>query len=121
MAREIAVMFSAIFDDDESTVEFGMPKTFFDVTGANYIKHKQNVGATEEALVLGDVTVGGWLVARNNHATAVISIRQATSAADFADLGPGEGCVIPISTDMTAPFVISTVAGAELEYLLVDA
>jgi hypothetical protein len=121
MARELAMMFSVIFDDDESQIEFYMPKTFFDVTGSNFLKHKQNIGTSEEAIVKGDTSIGGLLVARNNHATAVISIRPVAAGGNMISLAPGKGCILPLSIACTDPYAISTVADAELEYLWIDA
>ncbi len=120
MAREVSVACSLVFDRPPHYVPFSFPLAYFDVAGKNYIHNTQNIGATEEALLLGDATVGGWFMAVNRHATAVISLRQATSASDMVDLKPGEPCLFRLSADATAPFAISTVAGAELEYVLVD-
>jgi len=89
------------------------------VTGTTSLHNVQKVGTVEEALLLGDAGVGGYFCGVNRHATAVIEIRSGTGATDLVEIQPGELALFRISGDATAPYVISTVNNAELEYLLV--
>ena len=120
MARELSLAFTMALDDDESYMPFVFFKKLIDVAGNNFLHNKQDIGATEEALVRGDVTQGGYFAARNNHATGVISLRNTTGACNCISLKPGDGCVFRVSADVASLYAISSVAGAELEYLIVD-
>lgn len=119
MADELKIGASLVFDDGDSYVVFGKSGLLIDVAGTNYLHHRQSVGDSEEALVVGDVVVGGYFIGYNGHATAVISMRPGTGENDLIDIGPGEIAMFRINTGLT-PYVISTVAAAELEYVIID-
>ena len=122
MADELTIAGSLTFDDGTTpTVALSKSGIVLDLTGANYLKNKQTVGATEEALLLGDVVAGGLMMAYNGHATTTISIRPATAETDLIDVGPGEIALFRLSASATAPYVISSTGTAELVYLVFDA
>lgn len=119
MANEATVGISLVFDDGTSYVQFGKSGLTIDVSGAEYLKSRQLVSDSEEVLALGDVAKGGLAAFYNSHATAVIKIRPGTGVADLVRLEPGDVALLRIDDDST-PYVISSVAGAALEYLLID-
>lgn len=93
-----------------------------DVAGNDSAHLTQNVGASEEALNLGDITTPGWFHAVNRGSIDTISIRAATGLADLVKLGPGDPCLFKFDADASAPFIISS--GSEsplLEYVLIEA
>lgn len=120
MANELKVGASLLFDKGDSYVPFGKQGLELDVSGDQYIRNKQTVGTAEEAMVLGDVAAGGYLIGYNGHASATISIRAASGLQDTVDVGPGELCIFRTHVGST-PYLISSVAGADFEYVLVDA
>jgi hypothetical protein len=81
------------------------------------LHNTQIVGTSEEALLLGDVTAGHWLIAVNRSASGTISIRAATGETNLVDLDPGEPACFRLAAAATAPFVIASVE-ATLEYLV---
>ncbi len=93
-----------------------------DVAGNDSAHLTQNIGASEEALKLGNVTTPGWFHAINRGSIDTISIRAATGLADLVRMGPGEPCLFKMDADASAPFAISS--GSEsplLEYVLIEA
>jgi len=91
-------------------------------TGTQYIHHRQSIGTAEEAIVLGEATGGGgYAVFINRDPTNFIQLRQATGAAAFAKLLPGEFACFRISPSMTAPFAIADTAACQMEYWILVA
>lgn len=92
------------------------------LTGSKWLHHRQAIGNSEEALVLGEATGGGGMfIGINRDSTNSIHIRQATGAANFCTIGPGEVAVFRWSTATTAPFAISSASTPELEYMVLVA
>jgi hypothetical protein len=93
------------------------------LAGTKFTHGRQSIGfAAEEAINLGEATGGGgWFVAINRDGTNFLSIRQATGAANFLKLGPGEFCCLRFSTSTTAPFAIADTAACEMEYYVLVA
>jgi hypothetical protein len=119
MSKEIKAGFNLRFDNGQSYIEF-QKSTLIDVTGSQYLKAKQAIGTSEEALVLGDISPGGLFAAVNTDASAVISLRAGTGLQDFVSLKAGESCIFRTHTGST-PYAISDTAGAELEYVIIEA
>lgn len=94
-----------------------------DVSGTDYIENTQTLSTSEEALDKGEITTPGWFWGRNNSSASgeIISIRQATSAANMLSIPPGCEVCFKFSSNTTAPFVVAATGTPELEYLLVEA
>lgn len=122
MANEITVAASLAFSKSSSNDLLNFAAATFTLTGSKYMHARQAIGNSEEAIVLGEVTGGGgWFLGVNRDSTNSIHIRQATGAANFCTLGPGECCLFRWSTTSTAPFAISSASTPELEYLILVA
>jgi len=119
MADELTLRVSLSFTKDGTTAELALPPTTYDVAGTKPLKNRQEIGITEEALLLGDAGVGGFLFAINRDDTNYIEIRPGTGVADLIRLEPGDPCLIRITDDATAPFAIADTAACELEYVLI--
>lgn len=91
------------------------------VAGSRMIHNRQEIGTSEEALILGDVAAGGFLIIVNRDATNFVELRSGTSATDFVRLKPGEPALFRLSPDATAPYAIADTAACEVEYILVEA
>ena len=90
--------------------------------GDSYIFHGvMQVQDSEGALELGSQDQIGYFIGVNRHASAIISLRQATGAANFCELGPGKSACFEFADATAAPFVISSVNDAVLEYMIVSA
>jgi len=120
MANEIglSVIFKA--NKDSSSVLERITDLLIDMAGTHVTHLRQEVGTSEEALVLGDAGVGGWLLAINRDATNFIGIRSGTGATDLVKLLAGEFSLFRVHGDATAPFVIADTLACELEYWLLE-
>ncbi len=92
----------------------------FDVAGTNVLDHVQSIGTSEEAITLGDITVGGYARFENLDSTNFIELRQATGASDFCRLLAGDVAIFRISPDMTAPFAIADTASCDMRVTIID-
>lgn len=90
------------------------------VTGTNALSHVQNIGTSEEAITLGDVTPGGYCYVENLDGTNFVSLRQATGASDFLRLKAGEACIFRMDADATAPFAIADTAACDVLFVLLE-
>ena len=120
MADELTLRASLSFEKGSKVASLALALSTFDVAGGNALHNVQNVGITEEALLLGDVTVGGYLIGINRDATNFMEIRPGTGAADLIQLKPGDVCLFRLAPGATAPFVIADTGAVEFEYLIVD-
>lgn len=91
----------------------------FDLSTATFLHNVQTVGNSEEAILKGDVSTPGYLIAINLDAAKVVSIRSGTGGTDMVKLMPGKVCVFQFAS--TDPFWIADVTGARVEYLLLPA
>jgi len=89
------------------------------VSGDVFLHHVQAIGTSEEALILGGVTVtGGFAWMKNLDDTNFIEIRSATgSGNDILKLKAGEACVFRWGSDVSAPYAIANTAECDLEYI----
>lgn len=119
MADEATVGVSLVFDKNADYMAWNKTGMKSTVAGTEFLRNKQLVGTAAEALVLSDVAKGGLAAFHNTHASAVIEIRSTASAADLVRLESDDVALFRIADDAT-PYVISSVAGAGLEYVLID-
>ncbi len=118
MADELTVTASVKFT--KGNVDMTMVQTAFtpDVAGTLYVRGVQNVGTSEEALDMGNVTSPGWAYFRNLDASNFVEIRPATGETDLVRLLAGESCCFRFIA--TAPFVLADTGNVDLEYLIVE-
>ena len=77
----------------------------------------QTVGITEEAILLGDVAVGGVWFVQNLDSTNFVEIRAGTGLTDLIKIKAGEWAIFRTSTDATAPFAIADTAPVQVRFL----
>jgi len=92
-----------------------------DVTGADSMGATQNVGITEEAIDLGPVTAGGYMIAKNLDATNYVSLRPATGETDMIRLNAGEVACFRLDAGATAPYAIADTSACNVWFILLDA
>lgn len=119
MADELTNRASLTFEKGGTTVTLTWGPTDIDVSGTNALHNRQNVGTSEEALLLGDVAAGGWFFGINRDATNYIEIRAGSGLADLVKIKPGEFAFFRTAADAT-PYVIADTAACELEYVVID-
>lgn len=117
MANELTLSASMVYDDSEdTTLEAVVNDLAASVSTKRVIHAKQNIGITEEAIGLGDVSAPGWAVFVNRDETNFIELRVATSGAKFAKLRPGEFAFLRLGAGAQAPYAIADTAACQLEY-----
>lgn len=119
MANEFVLNGSVAYDDSEGT-EFALEivDKLASITTKKFVHHKQNVGTTEEALDLGELTVaGGLAICINRDSTNYVELRSATGASnDVIKILAGEFAIFRWGSDVTAPYAIANTAAVQLEY-----
>lgn len=116
MARHLTIEVS-LTDNDRGTTWANS----FDVTTSDdtVACGEQPIGASEEAIDLGQLTTLGWGYFENLDETRTIELRKATGAPeDIIQLSPGESMVIHFGSDVSAPFAIASSATAILRYVI---
>ena len=88
-----------------------------DLAGDAYISNVQTVGTSEEALLMGDVTAGGYIWVHNLDATNFVSLRPGTGTANCVRLNAGEYALFRASVALWA---IADTASVQLEYLALE-
>lgn len=121
MANELTISASLKFEKNGALVDGAFGGIQVTVSGDNAMKNVQNVGTSEEALLLGDVVAGGYWLFKNLDATNYVEIRQGTGIADLVRLNAGDIALFRFASDATAPFVIANTAACLLLCIGVDA
>lgn len=88
-----------------------------DLAGDAYISNVQTIGTSEEALLMGDVTAGGYIWVHNLDATNFVSLRPGAGTANCVKLLPGEYAMFRASV---ALWGIADTAPVQLEYLAIE-
>lgn len=121
MANEITLSASISYEDSEDSSELlTLTDILASVASKKYIKHKQNIGTSEEAITLGEVTAPGWALFINRDETNFISLKVGTAGAIFAKLKPGEFAFLRLGSGAQVPFAISDTASCQLEFFLIN-
>jgi hypothetical protein len=120
MANELTVNASLAYEDSEgSDVSLAVADDLVNVSTKKFIKAKQNIGTTEEAIGLGEVTSLGWAMFKNCDATNYIEIKTGTGGTVIMKLLAGECAMFRFGSGITAPYAIANVA-CQMEYLIVS-
>lgn len=121
MANEITLSINITFAKGGSEESFRAADAMkIDVTGSRFMHNRQEIGTSEEAIDIGDVSTGGYFVAVNRDVTNFVEIRSGTGTTDVVKLKAGEACAFRMSADSNAPFALADTAPVELEYLLIE-
>ncbi|KKL17323.1 hypothetical protein LCGC14_2486730 [marine sediment metagenome] len=118
MANEATVTTSLQFAKGSVNLTLSDAASTFDVTGTRYIRGVQEVGTSEEALDMGDLTDPGWCYMRNLDTSNFVEVYAATAETAFMKLKAGEHCCFRLVA--TAPFVKADTGSIDLEYMIVQ-
>lgn len=126
MAAEITLTASLEGDNSIFDRVLNLSGQRFDFTAAlasqKYQQGFQNVGTSEEAINLGDVSTLGWALFINRDTTNFISLKTATGGTVFAKLPPKGGCALfHFGSGVTAPWAVADTAACNMEYLIFTA
>jgi hypothetical protein len=94
----------------------------FDVGGTNFVRHRQTVGTSSEALKIGEVAPGGYVlfINRGTDASDYIELRTLVGQNPFAQLFAGDVALFRYDVGVTAPVAIAVDGAMDLDYLLLD-
>lgn len=121
VSNEVTVNVSLIYEDDEgSYAPLELPNFLDSVSDKLYIKDKQLIGITEEAINLGEALDPTWGLFINRDPTNFIYLLTGTGGLRFAKLTPGRPALIPLGPDAQIPFAIADTAPCKLEYLIIN-
>lgn len=121
MADELTVAATLTVTKSPSpTVSLSSGSISVTVSGSRHIHNIQNVGTSEEALQIGDLSgVLGWCLMINRDATNYVKVRSGTGATDLIRLEAGEPALFRLDPAL-APYVIADTAACDLEYVIVE-
>lgn len=123
MANEVTLTAPSLaYADSEGADEIlALAEKKASVSSKKYIKTKQAIGSSEEAINLGEVTAPGWAFFINRDATNYIELRVATGGAKFAKMLPGEPAgPFRLGSGAQVPFAISDANTPIMEYMIVN-
>jgi hypothetical protein len=115
MANEITYQFQTLLGNGSLSDSFASGSQSADQASAFLIRNVQNIGTTDEALALGDVTTPGFSVFQNLDDTNFVEIGVGSFTA-FLKLKPGELCICRLAT--TAPRARANTAAIDLFYII---
>lgn len=124
MADELTLSIRATLSKSGSEITFppaSAQALTIDVSGSRWLHNRQEIGTSEEALELGDISTGGYLIAINRDATNYLELRSGTGGTDLVRINAGEIACFRVSSDATAPYAIANTSACVLEYLLLPA
>lgn len=121
MANEITLSASLAYEDSESA-DIALSKLALSVTVSTkkFAHVKMNVGTTEEALDLGEITSLGYCLMINRDSTNFVELRAATAGTRIIKLKAGEAALFRFGSGVTAPYIIADTAACQIEYLLIS-
>ena len=121
MADEITVTMSITYAKG-NVASFSRALTAKKVTvsGNRYVLNIQNIGTSEEALGIGELSAPlGWAWFHNLDDTNYVEIRLGTGASnDMIRLNAKEAALMRLGSDISAPYAIANTAAVDLEYLI---
>lgn len=118
MANELTINANLTYEDSEGTSlpALAIANLLASLATKKFIWAKQNIGTSEEAISLGEVTSPGWAFFVNRDETNFINLKVATGGAIFAKIKPGEVALLRLGSGAQAPYAIADTAACQLEY-----
>ena|SRR5688572_23455516 len=121
MADELTIRATLNYSDSEGSDDgISEDEILVDVATKRYIHLKQNIGTSEEALILGDLSSLGYAIFVNRDTTNFVEIRTGTGGTKIVKLKAGEKACFRFGSGVTAPYAIADTAAVQLEYLIVN-
>lgn len=122
MANELTVNLTVQYEDAEGSSEaIQSADVTYTVGTKRFVKLKQAVGTSEEALILGDVSSLGFVAIKNLDATNFVNVKVEAGGTVIAKLRPGgPPLFLPVGSGITAPFVQADTSACQIETLIVS-
>ena len=123
MANELSLsgLTVAFAKSGSPSVNFTAGTVSITVSGAQVMDNVQNVGTSEEAILLGDVATGGYWFVQNLDSTNFVELRSGTGATDFIRINAGEWAIFRTSADASAPYAIADTSACNVRFVRLDA
>lgn len=129
MADEITISASMSYEDNKNTSEsMSITQALFTVATKRPVKLTQEIGTSEEAIKLGDISAPGYAMFINRDPTNYVELKVATSGAVFAKLRPdvdsdGKGGValLELGSGAQAPFAIANTGACLIDIFICPA
>jgi hypothetical protein len=119
VADEFTLNASLAYSDSEGSEEImSVVDVLRSISTKLFVKHKQNIGITEEALDLGGLASLGWAFFKNLDETNYVELRVATGGSKIIRIDPLCLAFFRFGSDVTAPFAIANTATVQLEYVI---
>lgn len=126
MSNEITINGSVQYeDDDNSSAILQVIDAVFSSASRRPTRLKQNVGITEEAINLGDITTPGYAIFVNRDPDNTIDLRVSSGGAKFARLDPdadenGKGgfAILKLGSGAQTPYAIANTEACEMDILI---
>jgi hypothetical protein len=119
MADELTIRASLSFEKNDTLVELLLGPKKRDVAGTHGKRERQNIGTVEEAVAMGDVAAGGYVLVVNRDPTNYVQLRSGTGLQAFARLLPGDFCLFRLDNGATL-YAIANTAACDIEFAAVD-
>lgn len=92
------------------------------MAGGDYFQGNQTVGTSEEALLIGDISVANsFYMIENLHATNRVDLKPAAGGTVTTQIAAGRCAVGQFGPLVTAPFVIAITTAVEIKITLIEA
>lgn len=121
--NEITLSGSLAYEDDAGAADsLEQAEVQATSSGKRYLRAKQNIGTSEEAIGLGSLATLGWAMFKNLDYTNFLEIRMASgSGNDHIKVPPRKSAgPFHFGSDVSAPYAIANTAACELDYLIVE-
>jgi hypothetical protein len=119
MARELTVNAGLQYEDsEESETSLVIEDLVVNVSTKKFAHVKQNIGTSEEALDLGEITSLGYAIFVNRDSTNFVTLKTGTGGTVIIKLLAGEVALFRFGSGVTAPFAIADTAACQLEYVI---
>jgi hypothetical protein len=116
MASELTLNISGEYEDaDDVTLSFGVTDQRQTITTTRPVKRKQEIGTSEEAILLDDHTTHEGLWIRNLDETNYVEIKTGTGGTIFAKIRAGRCMWVPLGSGAQTPFAIANTAAVIIE------
>lgn len=128
MANEITVSAGIGYDDGKVEKVFSVTDVVKSISGSvkKVTETVQEIGTSEEAIIMGDISAPGYALFQNLDDTNFIDLKVATGGAIFARLDPdtndeGKGgfALLKLGSGAQAPFAIADTAACRLKVFII--
>lgn len=118
MANELTVSCSLRFSKGGREISKSYGGIQVTVAGDAWVYAFQSIGATEEAIGIGDIGTAGFCIGKNLDATNFVSIRPGTGTANLVKVKAGEPFMFRLA--LNTPWAIADTAACDLEVLIIE-